>query len=105
MVKYRHAEHLDFLRHAIRPGCVVMTHFAPSWRSIPSAFENDPRNGYYASSLEDLIEETRPAVWVHGHIHTAWIMLSGIPGSPAIRLDMTGAGTTQSLDSRFRREG
>jgi hypothetical protein len=71
LVKARHADHIRFLKERIEPGGVVMTHFAPSWRSLPESRKTDPCNGYYASDLEDLILDTRPAVWVHGHIHTA----------------------------------
>jgi Icc-related predicted phosphoesterase len=48
-----------------------MTHFAPSRWSIPEAEREDLINGYYASDLEPLIEETKPAVWVHGHLDEA----------------------------------
>jgi hypothetical protein len=77
LVKARHAEHLEFLRANIRPGCVVMTHFAPSWRSIPEHFVNDPRNGYYASDMDLMVEDLAPAIWLHGHIHTACDYLIG----------------------------
>lgn len=68
-VRVRHAEHVRFLRERIRPGCIVMTHFAPSRRSL--AGPADPTDGYYATDLEALITATRPALWVHGHIHHA----------------------------------
>ena len=48
-----------------------MTHFAPSLRSLPVGGREDDAAGYYASNLEALILDLRPAVWVHGHIHTA----------------------------------
>ena len=48
---------------------VVVTHHAPSPRSIAAAFRHDPLSACYASDLEDLIQETRPALWVHGHVH------------------------------------
>ena len=56
-IKERHAVHIAFLRANVTPGCIVMTHFAPSWRSIPEAFKTD-RNGYCASMLDDLVDET-----------------------------------------------
>lgn len=48
---------------------VVVTHHAPSPRSIPAEFRHDPLSACYASDLEDLMYETRPALWVHGHVH------------------------------------
>ncbi|WP_395019317.1 metallophosphoesterase [Dongia sp.] len=50
---------------------IVMTHHAPSGRSIPDFRQGDPINAAYASDLEELIERTRPQLWVHGHIHSS----------------------------------
>lgn len=48
---------------------VVVTHHAPSKRSIPARYAEDTLSAAYASHLDWLIEETRPALWVHGHVH------------------------------------
>ncbi len=48
---------------------VVVTHHAPSIRSIPSWFRDDAVVSAYASSLEPLILEAQPALWIHGHVH------------------------------------
>ncbi|MDX1006612.1 phosphatase [Sinorhizobium medicae] len=48
---------------------VVVTHHAPSVRSIPRWGRDDPVVSAYASSLEPLILQTQPALWIHGHIH------------------------------------
>ncbi|RVA57608.1 phosphatase [Mesorhizobium sp. M7A.F.Ca.US.001.01.1.1] len=48
---------------------IVVTHHLPHAKSIPSRFEGDPLNAAYASDLSDVIEEGRPALWVHGHTH------------------------------------
>lgn len=69
-VKARHAAHRAFLAAQVTAGSVVMTHFAPSWQSIPAKHGTDPRNGYYASDLSELILDAHPALVVHGHIHT-----------------------------------
>jgi Icc-related predicted phosphoesterase len=50
---------------------IVMTHHAPSRRSVPAAFSADPITAAYASDLEALIEQTQPQLWVHGHIHAS----------------------------------
>ena len=71
LVKERHQEHVRFLRENVRPGGVVMTHFAPSLRSLPDGSREHEAAGYYASDLETLILDLQPAFWVHGHIHTA----------------------------------
>jgi hypothetical protein len=50
---------------------VVVSHHAPSKRSIPPQFINDRRSCAYASHLDEMIEEFQPEVWIHGHIHEA----------------------------------
>ena len=50
---------------------VVATHHAPSLRSVSEQFRNDPLSAAYASDLEPMIEELRPPLWVHGHMHTS----------------------------------
>lgn len=48
---------------------VVVTHFAPSRRSIPAKYAHQRLSSYDASNLEDLIEMHQPDLWVHGHTH------------------------------------
>ena len=48
---------------------VVVTHHAPSPRSIPSRFQNDPLNPAFASNLDPFIAECGASLWIHGHIH------------------------------------
>lgn len=50
---------------------IVMTHHAPSRRSVPADWQGDPINAAYASDLDALIERTQPQLWVHGHIHSS----------------------------------
>lgn len=49
---------------------VVITHHAPSIRSVPEEYRKDPVASAYASDLEDIIIKYKPAYWIHGHIHT-----------------------------------
>lgn len=48
---------------------VVVTHHAPSPRSIPPEYGADQLSACYASDLEGLIVETTPVLWIHGHVH------------------------------------
>jgi predicted phosphohydrolase len=50
---------------------IVITHHAPSMHSIPEYQRNDVLNPAYASDLSELILDTEPDFWVHGHIHKA----------------------------------
>jgi len=56
---------------------IVMTHHAPSRRSIPENRQGDPINAAYATDLEAMIERTQPQLWVHGHIHSSSDYLIG----------------------------
>lgn len=48
---------------------IVITHHAPSLKSIPEEYQNDIISSAYASNLDDLIEKYQPSYWIHGHIH------------------------------------
>lgn len=49
---------------------VVVTHHAPSIKSVPDQYKEDPVSSAYASNLEDFIIEQKPQYWLHGHVHT-----------------------------------
>lgn len=48
---------------------VVITHHAPSLKSIHPDYINDDLSHAYCTDLDDLIKEINPLVWVHGHVH------------------------------------
>ncbi len=57
-----------FDRH--EPGnTVIVTHHAPSIRSLPERRRSDLVSAAYASHLDGFIEEYQPRLWIHGHIH------------------------------------
>lgn len=69
----RHVETREFIANELRKRSgqrtVVITHHAPSPRSIATEFRHDPLSACYASDLEDLIRDSAPTLWVHGHVH------------------------------------
>jgi len=69
----KHQETRAFLTSALAEAAgrktVIVTHHAPSARSIAPEFLDDPLSACYASDLEGLIVERQPALWVHGHVH------------------------------------
>jgi Icc-related predicted phosphoesterase len=70
-----HRETQQYFNHVLQepaPGpVVVITHHAPSFRSVNETFRYDTlMNGGYASALDDWIESMgKPDYWIHGHMH------------------------------------
>lgn len=48
---------------------VVITHHAPSERSVHPRFQGDPLTGAFVTDLPDLLEQAQ--VWIHGHHHNS----------------------------------
>ncbi len=57
------------LARAVGKQVVVVTHHAPSARSLPLNHEADILNAAYASHMDDFVAESNAALWVHGHVH------------------------------------
>jgi predicted phosphodiesterase len=51
---------------------VVITHHAPSTRSIHPRFEGSLLNGCFVSDLERLMGAERVQLWIHGHTHDSF---------------------------------
>ncbi len=51
---------------------VVVTHHAPSPRSIAPRYAGSPLSPAFASDLESLMETWDIALWVHGHLHDSF---------------------------------
>jgi len=68
-----HSASRRWLEKAVRESSaahgIVVTHHAPSNRSVPPRFRDDLLSAAYASNLDDLVEELSPDLWVHGHMH------------------------------------
>jgi hypothetical protein len=68
-----HRESILWLEGALQqshPKTVVLTHHAPSVKSIPERYRGDQMNPAFASDLSNLILAYQPDLWIHGHIHT-----------------------------------
>lgn len=61
---------LKFLSKNIQEGDVIITHHAPSAKSINKIYAERTTNQYYASNLDGFIVDKGPALWIHGHCHT-----------------------------------
>lgn len=71
----RHIE--QFLESGDPRRSVVITHHAPSIRSLPERSRAEQINCAYASHLDPLIEKHSPRLWIHGHIHHSQDYLIG----------------------------
>lgn len=49
--------------------CIVITHHAPSYLSIPNAYRGDVLNACYYTHLHGLFEKPNLVAWIFGHTH------------------------------------
>jgi Icc-related predicted phosphoesterase len=47
----------------------VVTHHAPSGRSYGGVVPQSGISAAFASNLDELVERSEPALWIHGHLH------------------------------------
>lgn len=76
-----HEESLRWLAEELSVGdparTVVLTHHAPSARSLPAGGDEADWSASYASNLESFVQEFAPALWIHGHTHQSSDYLLG----------------------------
>jgi Icc-related predicted phosphoesterase len=67
-----HKQSRDWLTTALGepgPPAIMVTHHAPSARSLAPRYAEDVVSAAYASQLDQLVEEEAPMLWIHGHTH------------------------------------
>lgn len=69
-------KNIDFIEKMIEltdnPTNVVLTHHAPSYRSVSPRFVGNMGNGAFVSNLDDfIIDRPEIVVWAHGHTHSS----------------------------------
>lgn len=57
------------LKEPFAGATMVLTHHAPSPKSLDHRFAGQMSNAAFASDLSSVIRKGRPTFWVHGHIH------------------------------------
>ncbi|KAI9133244.1 metallophosphoesterase [Acaryochloris sp. CCMEE 5410] len=57
---------------AMQRKVVIVTHHAPSKRSIPHLYQEDMLSAAYASHLDPFVANSHAALWVHGHVHSEY---------------------------------
>jgi predicted phosphodiesterase len=61
----------ELLVKELRETDVVVTHHLPTFASVASQFSSSPLNAFFVCDVEELIEERRPRLWMHGHTHAS----------------------------------
>lgn len=51
---------------------VVLTHHAPSSKSVAPLYRGDPLTPAFVSNLDELIVRHQPRYWIHGHTHSSF---------------------------------
>lgn len=74
-----HREQRAFIEMAARnhPGAIILTHHAPSWRSVHEIYQNDPTSWGFVSDMDHVVEASGAKLWVHGHVHTPFDYMIG----------------------------
>lgn len=63
------AKSVEFFSKNLRKGDVAITHHAPSTLSINENFKNNITNRFYVCDMSEVIYQTNPSYWLHGHMH------------------------------------
>lgn len=60
---------LQFLQDNVKKGDIVITHHAPSFQSVNERWKGNLLNPSFTSNLDAFILESKPKLWIHGHMH------------------------------------
>jgi predicted phosphohydrolase len=66
-----HRKFMHALEQAYTPGMIVMSHHAPSYRSVADEYYGQTLNAAYATDLDQFIEDREISTWLHGHMHNS----------------------------------
>ena len=76
-----HRESLRWLKDAlgkVNPKkAVIVSHHAPSEKSLLPGYAGEIKNAAYASALDEFIKESGVPLWVHGHTHLSMDYMIG----------------------------
>lgn len=64
--------HVDYIYATSEPGCLVVTHHAPTFQVKVFPFSSRTDFAYYNTALDNfLLSDAAPGTWVFGHTHQA----------------------------------
>lgn len=68
-----HSDCIDFIRAELEQSfdgkTIVVSHHMPTFMNYPPKFKGDVLNDAFAVELSELIEVSKPAYWMFGHLH------------------------------------
>lgn len=64
-----HSRSVKFFLDNLREGDIAVSHMLPSRQCPPLQFQDAPTNCFFLTDLTPIIEERKPALWLHGHTH------------------------------------
>lgn len=101
-----HAAHCLWLKEKLAEShngkTVVITHMAPSFKSVATYYASDLVSAAYASRLDDLAEMAD--VWIHGHMHDSFDYRIGkcrVVCNPCGYMKRGGQGENPAFDPNF----
>jgi len=60
---------VKYFEIAMQEGDIVVTHHAPSYKSVSQRFAGSATNCFFANRLDTMIGKKEPRLWLHGHMH------------------------------------
>jgi Icc-related predicted phosphoesterase len=66
-----HRQFMYYLDKYYMDGMIVISHHAPSYRSLDPKYAGDDLNALYASHLDTFILDRNIQAWFHGHLHNS----------------------------------
>lgn len=69
---------MKHLEAECRPGDIVVTHHSPSMDSLDPRWAGHPDNRFFLTpEAEPYMLRLKPALWIHGHVHSCWDYMKG----------------------------
>ncbi len=71
-----HTQSLIWLKKVVKedktPHTVIITHHAPSLKSVSEQYKDHILTGAFVSDLEDFVLASAADLWIHGHVHDSF---------------------------------
>ena len=68
-IHHRSRRWLDSALRESSGDVVVVTHHAPSLKSLPGLRHDDLMSAAYVSNLDEFVRRSNADLWIHGHLH------------------------------------